>query len=150
LGAEKGAATLLVLFKRTCGKERLASSSTATTWKSHSRWRVKPMAKNVNKIAKKLGAKVKGQVPDTGGGAFGMARLAENLTARLQPSQGLRPGRPSDPSWVLQGKVPMSEETKQQLAALAEKLSNGGRRVSPMQVAAQLLEESVSRYAGDV
>ena len=66
---------------------------------------------------------------------------------RLQPSQGLRPGRPSDPNWVLQGKVPMTEETKEQLTALAEKLSGKGRRVSPMQVAAQLLEESVSRFA---
>ena len=107
------------------------------------------MAKNVNRIAKKLGARVKGQVPNTGGGAFGMSRLAEILIARLQPSQGLRPGRPSDPSWVLQGKVPMSEETKGQLTALAEKLSGADRRVSPMQVAAQLLEESVSRYAVD-
>jgi hypothetical protein len=107
------------------------------------------MAKNVNKIARKLGATVKGKVPDTGGGAFGMARLAEILTARLQPSQGLRPGRPSDPSWVLQGKVPMSEETKEHLTALAAKLSGDGRRVSPMQVAAQLLEESVSRVASE-
>ena len=107
------------------------------------------MAKNVNKIARKLGATVKGKVPDTGGGAFGMARLAQILTARLQPSQGRRPGRPSDPSWVLQGKVPMSEETKEQLTALAAKLSGEGRRVSPMQVAAQLLEEGVSRYAVD-
>ncbi|MDA1053178.1 MAG: hypothetical protein O3C40_22225 [Planctomycetota bacterium] len=105
------------------------------------------MAKNVNKIAGKLGATVKAKAPDTGGGGFGMARLAEILTARLQPSQGLRPGRPSDPSWVLQGKVPMSEETKERLTALAEKLSSEGRRVSPTQVAAQLLEVSVSQYA---
>jgi len=107
------------------------------------------MAKNVNNIAGRLGASVKGQVPDTGGGAFGMARLAEILTARLQPSQGRRPGRPSDPSWVLQGTVPMSEATKGQLTALAARLSDEGRRVSPMQVAAQLLEESVSRYPVD-
>ncbi len=107
------------------------------------------MAKNVKEIAKKLGASMKGQVEDTGGGAFGTARLAEIVTARLQPSQGRRPGRPSDPSWVLKGKVPMSEETKLQLAALAEKLSSEGRRVSPMQVAAQLLEESVSSYIED-
>ena len=107
------------------------------------------MAKNVNTIAKKLGATVKGKVLDTGGGAFGMARLAQILTARLQPSQGLRPGRPSDPNWVLQAKVPMTEETKEQLTVLAEKLSGEGRRVSPMQVAAQLLEESVSQFAED-
>lgn len=59
------------------------------------------MARNANRIAEKLGAKVKGKVPDVGGGPFGMARLAEILAARLQPSQGRRPGRPSDPNWVL-------------------------------------------------
>ena len=107
------------------------------------------MAKNVNRIAKKLGAEVKGKVPDVGGGAFGMAQLAEILTERLQPSQGRRPGRPSDPSWVVQGKVPMSEETKERLAALAEELSGAGRRVSPMQVAAQLLEESLDRVESE-
>ena len=67
------------------------------------------MAKNINRIAKRLGARVKGKVPAIGGGAFGMARLGEILAERLQPSRGRRPGRPSDPSWVAQGKVPMSE-----------------------------------------
>ena len=56
------------------------------------------MAKNVNTIARKLGATVKGKVPDTGGGAFRMARLAEVLTVILQPNQGRRPGRPSGPA----------------------------------------------------
>jgi hypothetical protein len=49
------------------------------------------MAKNIYKIAEKLGAQVKGKVADVGGGAFGMARLAEILSARLQPSLGCRP-----------------------------------------------------------
>ena len=105
------------------------------------------MAKSVNKIARKLGATIKGKVPDTGGGAFGMARLAEVLTARLQPSRGRRPGRPTDPSWESQGKVPMSAETKKQLEIVAAKMSDEKRRVSPMQVAAQLLEDSVARLA---
>ncbi len=106
-------------------------------------------AKNVNEIAKKLGATIVGKVSDTGGGAFGMARLGKLLAERLQPSQGRRPGRPSDPNWVVQAKVPMSQQTKARLTALAEKLSGEGRRVSPMQVAAQLLEESVVRYSSD-
>jgi len=105
------------------------------------------MAKNVNTIAKKLGATVQAEVPETGGGVFGMDRLAAILTTRLQPGQGLRPGRPSDPSWVIQGKVPMSEETKELLTNMATELSGEGRKVSPMQVAAHLLEESVSRFA---
>jgi len=41
----------------------------------------------------------------------------------------------------------MAEETKEQLTAFLEKLSGEGRRVSPMQVAVQLLEESISQYA---
>lgn len=103
------------------------------------------MAKNVIRIAKKLGAQVKGKVPAVGGGAFGMARLAEILAERLQPSHGRRPGRPSDPTWVAQGKVPMSAETKERLTALADRLSGEGRRISPMQLAAQLLEESLAQ-----
>ena len=50
------------------------------------------MAKNVNKIAEALGATVVGEVPDTGGGAFGMSRLAAILRTRLEPGQGRRPG----------------------------------------------------------
>jgi len=41
------------------------------------------MAKNVTKIAEALGATVVGEVPETGGGAFGMRRLAAILRTRL-------------------------------------------------------------------
>jgi len=102
------------------------------------------MAKNVKKIAKMLGAKIGHTVPDTGGGTFGMARLAEVLAARLKPSQGKRPGRPSDPSWTRTSKVPMSDETIEQLDALANSMSTPQRKISPMQVAAQLLEDSLN------
>ena len=105
------------------------------------------MAKNVNKIAEALGTKVVGEVPDTGGGALGMSRLAGILRTRLEPGQGRRPGRPSDPLWVLQRKVPMSEETLERLTQLAESISTAERKVSPMQVAAQLLEDSVDRVS---
>lgn len=101
------------------------------------------MGKHVQKIADALGATVVGQVPETGGGAFGMARLAAVLKARLEPGQGRRPGRPSDPSWRLQRKVPMSEETLKQLTELANAMSTEERKISPMQVAAQLLEDSL-------
>lgn len=103
------------------------------------------MAKNINKIADALGATVVGEVPDTGGGAFGMNRLAAILRTRLEPGQGIRPGRPSDPSWVIQRKIPMSKETLERLMKLAESISTAERKVSPMQVAAQLLEESLNR-----
>ena len=105
------------------------------------------MAKNIDTIAVGLGAKVIGQVPDTGGGAFGAARLAwlvQDIQARLVPGQGRRPGRPMDASWVRHPKVPMSEATRRRLARLAEQSSTGGRKVSPMPIAAQILEEALA------
>jgi hypothetical protein len=105
------------------------------------------MAKNREKIAAALGATVVVRVPHTGGGAFGAARLARivaNIQARLEPGQGLRPGRPTDASWTQHPKVPMSDATRQRLTHLAEQSSAGGRKVSPMQIAAQLLEEALA------
>lgn len=106
------------------------------------------MAKNREKLAALLGAKIVGEVPDVGGGAFGMARLAHILHERLTPGQGERPGRPTNPDWVHRPKVPMSEATVQILAQIAEAMSTPERKVSPMQVAAQLLEEAVSHVPG--
>jgi hypothetical protein len=105
------------------------------------------MAKNIDIIAKRLHAKVVGKVPDTGGGAFGASRLAAIVTrlrSRLQPSQGERPGRPTDPSWTHHPKIPMTEETRQKLTKLAEQLSDQTRKITPMQLAAQLLEDAVA------
>lgn len=95
-------------------------------------------------IAQRLGAEHRGQVPDTGGGAFGMARMAEAFKERLG-SQGDRKG--TSIRWVLNSKVPMSAETEKLLIALAEKLSTPEQRINPMQLAAQLLEESVQKLA---
>ena len=105
------------------------------------------MAKDIEEIAAGLGAKIVARVPHTGGGAFGAARLARivaDLQARLRPGQGLRPGRPTDASWVRHPKVPMSEATRRRLTRLAEQSSAGGRKVSPMQVAARILEEALA------
>lgn len=104
------------------------------------------MAKNIKKIAELMGAKIVGQVPDVGGGAFGAARLAEILRQRLTPSRGKRPGRPTVSGWELSRKVPMSRATKRKLDELAAAASTDDRKVSPMQVAAQLLEEGLARY----
>jgi hypothetical protein len=105
------------------------------------------MAKNIEQIAGNLGAKRVGQVPDTGGGAFGAARLArsiESLQTRLVPGQGKRAGRPSDPSWIRHPKIPLSEATRRRLLRLAERASASGRKVSPMQIAAQILEDALA------
>ena len=105
------------------------------------------MAKNIDRIAAGLGAQVIGKVPHTGRGAFGAARLAHivaAIQARLEPGQGLRPGRPTDASWVRHPKVPMSDATRQRLTRLAEQCSSDARKVSPMQIAAQILEDALS------
>jgi hypothetical protein len=107
------------------------------------------MAKNRAKLARLLGAKIIGELPDVGGGAFGMARMAHLLHERLTPSQGERPGRPTNAAWVRRPKVPMSERTAKKLADLAAAMSTPQRKVSPMQLAAQLLEEAVSHVGED-
>jgi hypothetical protein len=99
------------------------------------------MALDPQEFAGMLGAEIVGEVPDVGGGPFGMARLAYLLHQHLTPSQGERPGRPTNPNWVTRCKVPMSAATLEQLTQMAEQMSTPQRRISPMQVAAQLLEE---------
>lgn len=105
------------------------------------------MAKNVETIASRLGATVIAEVPDFGPGAFGAARLTaiiQQLRSRLVPSQGRRAGRPTDANWVRHPKVPMSQATQRRLARLAEQASYEGRKISPMQLAAQILETAVA------
>jgi hypothetical protein len=38
----------------------------------------------------------------------------------------------------------MSEATRRRLSLLAERASTGGRKVSPMQIAAQILEDALA------
>ena len=104
------------------------------------------MARNIDTLAEKLGATVVGKAPDYSAGAFGIARLAKTLRDRLQPSEGKRPGRPSNPDWRGRSKVPMGPKTEEQLKLIARLLSDEDRKVSPMQVAAQILEEATASY----
>jgi hypothetical protein len=106
------------------------------------------MSKNADKIVEDLGAAVVARLPRTGGGAFGAARLAvivERLQARLVPGRGKRPGRPTDVNWVHHPKIPMSKATEERLNRLAQRISDRSRKVSAMQLAAQLLEDAVAR-----
>lgn len=106
------------------------------------------MAKNIDSIAKGLGATVVAEVPAASGGAFGAARLARivaELQSRLVPGRGRRPGRPTDAGWVRRPKVPMSQATERRLARLAERASTTGRKISPMQIAARILEEALAK-----
>jgi hypothetical protein len=110
------------------------------------------MAKNIHKLAESLGATVLGEIPETGGGAFGAARMAQifaSLQARLEPGQGRRKGRPTDANWTHHPKVPMNKATERKLVQLAARASTPERKVSPMQVAAQLLEEALAHLPDD-
>jgi hypothetical protein len=105
------------------------------------------MAKNIHTIAGRVGAQVVAEVPEAGGGAFGAARLAHiigQLRARLVPGQGVRAGRPTDARWVRHPKVPMSAATERRLIRLAEEASTAERKISPMQLAAQILEDTLA------
>lgn len=109
------------------------------------------MAKNIKRIAKKMGAKVVERLPDVGGGAVGAMWMAALSQDRLRPGQGERPGRPSVPNWTRRPKVPMGEATERRLVKLAKLFSDQQRHaVTPMQVAAQLLEAALERYVEDV
>jgi hypothetical protein len=76
-----------------------------------------------------------------------MAALAQKMKQRLD-ARGARP-HGSAVGWVLGSKVPVSAETEKLLIQLAEKLSTPQRRVDPIQLAAQLLEQSVQRLANE-
>jgi hypothetical protein len=104
------------------------------------------MSRRIEDLAEKLGATVVGEVPDFSAGAFGMAQLAHTLRSRLQPGHGKRPGRPSNPNWSKRTKIPLAEVTEGRLKQLARALSDEHRKISPMQVAAQLLEEATASY----
>jgi hypothetical protein len=79
-----------------------------------------------------------------------LASFGERLRRRLAPGQGERPGRPSDPSWTVQRKLSMNPGTLAALERLAEELTTPERSVSPMQVAAMLVEESAERLSADL
>ncbi len=76
--------------------------------------------------------------------------LGERIRGRLEPSKGERPGRPSDPSWTVQRKLSMNDETLRTLELIADSVSTDSRRVSPMQVAAMLIEDATQRLRSDV
>jgi hypothetical protein len=103
------------------------------------------MTLDSDKIAERLGATHVAPVPDVGGGAFGMAHLAQKLKDRLDARGARRPG--TGVGWILGSKVPMSPETEKLLIALAETLSTPEHRVNPLQLAGKLLEESVQKLA---
>ena len=59
------------------------------------------------------------------------------------------PAWPTEPKWVRHPKVPMSATTEKRLICLAEKGSTSQRKISPMQLAAQILEDALSKLVDE-
>ncbi|SRR5713101_8616511 len=97
------------------------------------------MAKDLEDIAKLLGANIVGQIPDVGGGALGAVHLAKIYQARMQEIEGQKPSHPGNETSARNLGIPVSENTFQALSELAELLSTPQQKVSPIQVAAGLL-----------
>ena len=76
-----------------------------------------------------------------------LSALGERLRHRLEPGRGERPGRPSDPSWTVQRKLSMNAHTLHVLEKAADVVSTDERRVSPMQIAALLIEDATQGIA---
>lgn len=79
----------------------------------------------------------------TSRGPLDLLHLGHDLYSRLRSSGG----RPTDPAWSFTRQVPFKEETWTALRTLAEALAKSGRKISPAQVAAALLEEAVAELA---
>lgn len=90
---------------------------------------------DMERIAKDLGAELRGKV-SAPGGYFGALQLAAEVTSRFRVPEG--GGRPTDPTWSEQRLVRLSLKTLEELEELAEQT-----HASPMQVAAILLEKAV-------
>lgn len=76
-----------------------------------------------------------------------LGALGQRIRERLEPGKGERPGRPSDPSWTIQRKLSMNTETLALLEQAADAVSTDERRVSPMQMAALLIEDATQGLA---
>ena len=90
------------------------------------------MVKNLNAIAIKLGAVVVGQVPEAGGGAFGAAKIAKDVSQLRAGSQPIR----------------VTTATLEKLERIAERASATGSKIAPLEIAARLLEEAVAAAEG--
>jgi hypothetical protein len=96
--------------------------------------------------ARALGAE-RLQALRAGGRGFGGAQLAAEIQARFRaPATG---GRSTDPSWSEKRLVSLAPQTLQRLSCLSEAMSERGVIVSPLQIAALLLERAVAEADED-
>jgi hypothetical protein len=91
-------------------------------------------------FAAALGASRSLAVSNKPHGPFGVAALLDEIQTRLMS----RGGRPADPGPTIRRLVPIKKHVWRSLKAQASFLSRHGKRVSPAQLAAMLVEKSVS------
>ena len=97
---------------------------------------------DMEKIAQELGAERRGEVR-AGGGWFGALQLAAEVQQRFYtPSGG---GRGTDPTWTERRLLPLAPTTLARLNQLSGTLGEQGVRVTPLQVAALLLEHALEQ-----
>jgi hypothetical protein len=101
------------------------------------------MHRSSEEIRKALGANQPVPVLTQPHGPFGVLQLQAELAERLHTNA--RVGRPSDPAWTIRRLVGFRPETWQALNDIAARLSTPRHRVSPGQVAASLIEGSVTQ-----
>jgi len=100
------------------------------------------MVKN-NEIDKILGASVRFPV-QVGHAPWDAYRLLDSLKKRLRPGKGK--GRPTDEEWTIRRLVGFRSGTWRRLQQLSEaSVRRGGPRLSPAQIAAFLIEETLKR-----
>jgi hypothetical protein len=97
-------------------------------------------ALNMEKIARGLRAERRGEV-HASGGYLGAMQLVADVQARFRAPQG--GGRRTDPAWTERRLLPLAPETLRRLEHLSETLRDQGVAVTPLQVAALLLERAV-------
>jgi hypothetical protein len=95
---------------------------------------------NIDKIAKKLGARRRGSV-EARSGYFGAVELLAEVQRRFHvPPTG---GRATDASLTVQRQIALHERTYKRLVTMAERLSKvTGKSIGPLQVGTVLLEHA--------
>lgn len=110
------------------------------TKKAHRSGRRGPAARRSDELKEALGASRSFAIVSRPHGPFGVMALLEEVKSRLVS----RGGRPADSAPTIRRLVPLRKQVWRELQAQANRLSTLGRHVSPGQLAAMLLERSLS------
>ncbi len=96
---------------------------------------------DMDRIAAALGAERKGKVRSSGG-YFGAVQLAADVQARFRTPTG--GGRSTNPAWTERRLLPLAPATLQQLECMSRALGEQGVKVTPLQLAALVLERAMA------